>query len=234
MPRITEPGGSYYIPPKPKPAPAPKTTTQQSSYWTKKTQQTSGTSWWEKIKQRVTQAMPNFQLGTFPQTVSNMQTAGSNWRQGLNTGYAYYQPGLIDATGQSPIPPATTTYYWPNTLQPVIGPAARPDLYPQFNWMLPLPKAQPSKAPAVRAGQTPAWAQNPSQWFGSGINMGPEKPENMESEAYLPPVYGGGGGWGGWGGGGGSSSYNSNPFYRGEAAAQKPSYYAQYLTWRVK
>jgi len=79
-----------------------------------------------------------------------------------------------------------------------------------------------------------SWAQNPDQYFGSGVNMGPQKPANMEYEAYVPIGYGGYSYGGGWGGGGGSYDYTSNPFYRGAETTRKPSYYETYLTWRVK
>ncbi len=242
MPRTIEPGEGYYQPPKQKTA--PKTTPTQNSYWTKKAEQT-------RLEQEKYLQMMEEQM--------RKQWAQSNQPTGIKSSFNYtFLSGAWNAakefaqnafvapfTGQYYTKPVTNTYGYNQTFQNYLNTsavakslaAAKPQSFLLQDMARAGYKIPNWSAPQKQVPQTfplGSWAQNPDQYFGSGVNMGPQKPANMEYEAYVPIGYGGYSYGGGWGGGGGSSDYTSNPFYRGEATAQKPSYYAQYLTWRVK
>jgi len=226
-PRINDDyGGNYYQPPKktttpkptaPKPA-APKTAVnyynwEERSYWQKKQQA-------EYIKQMEAELMRQWaqsEVSIAQQTFTDMPSQVGK--------YTYKQPFQYQIN-ESPL---IRQLMAANPRSVVLEGLMRTGYS--------IPKYLQAAYPTKQTAQTlplGSWAQNPDQYFGSGVNMGPQKPANMEYEAYVPIGYGGYSYGGGGGGGGGSSDYTSNPFYRGEATSQKPSYYAQYLTWRVK
>ena len=246
-PRIND--DDYYPPikkPTPKPT-TPPTTWEQQSYWERKAEQTRLEQ--EKYLQQMETELRKQWLA------ANKPSPVSSFFGGLGQAAQQFFQNTFMApfTGQYYTPPATNQYAYNPAFQSQLSQsalarslaAAKPTSgvlselvlrgynipnypYKVTNGVInfPMPKSQ-----TFPLG---SWAQNPDQYFGSGVNMGPQKPANMEYEAYVPIGYGGYSYGGGWGGGGGSSDYTSNPFYRGEATAQKPSYYAQYLTWRVK
>jgi hypothetical protein len=244
-PRINDDyGGNYYQPPKktttpkptaPKPA-APKATTwEQQSYWERKAEQTRLEQ--EKyLQQMEAELRKQWLAANKPSPVKSFFTGAGQAAQQF-----FQNTFMAPFTGQYYTPPATNQYAYNPAFQSQLSQsalarslaAAKPQSFLLQDMARAGYKIPNWSAPQKQVPQTfplGSWAQNPDQYFGSGVNMGPQKPANMEYEAYVPIGYGGYSYGGGWGGGGGSSDYTSNPFYRGEATAQKPSYYAQYLT----
>ena len=226
-PRINDDyGGNYYQPPKktttpkptaPKPA-APKTAVnyynwEERSYWQKKQQA-------EYIKQMEAELMRQWaqsEVSIAQQTFTDMPSQVGK--------YTYKQPFQYQIN-ESPL---IRQLMAANPRSVVLEGLMRTGYS--------IPKYLQAAYPTKQTAQTlplGSWAQNPDQYFGSGVNMGPQKPGQTYQPAYLPDYTFPDFSFGGWGGGGGSYDYTSNPFYRNAEATRKPSYYETYLTWRVK
>jgi hypothetical protein len=234
-------------------ATAQPTSWQQQSYWERKAEQTRLEQ--EKyLQQMETELRKQWLAANKPSPVSSFFSGFGQAAQQF-----FQNTFMAPFTGQYYTPPATNQYAYNSAFQSQLSQsalarslaAAKPTSgvlselvlrgynipnypYKVTNGGINFPNWSAPQKQVPQTFPLGSWAQNPDQYFGSGVNMGPQKPANMEYEAYVPIGYGGYSYGGGWGGGGGSSDYTSNPFYRGEATAQKPSYYAQYLTWRVK